>query len=187
MNNDINNITNTTNPEYEIMSLGDQISFFFIGYIFLFPLIAISTGIYIIPILYTVIKRQFITSEIIYDRGFSNNLEIILNVKKITSSVAASMYLGALFLIHFLSKEKPTEEKYKEFFQFFDIPFTEAVFALKFVFLVFVMVITNLEYINFRCFEISIPDEGNFYLDNCLFEICNGRKIFIGNLLNIKP
>ena len=86
------------------------------------------------------------------------------------------MYLGALFLIHFLSKEKPTEEKYKEFFQFFDIPFTEAVFALKFVFLVFVMVITNLEYINFGCLEISIADEGNFYLDNCLFEICNGRK-----------
>ena len=108
MNNDINNITNTTNPEYEIMSLGDQISFFFIGYIFLFPLIAISTGIYIIPILYAVIKRQFITGELIYDRGFSNNLEIILSVKKITSSVAASMYLGALFLIHFLSKEKPT-------------------------------------------------------------------------------
>ena len=176
MNNNTNNTANTTNPDFEKFGLAKQIFSFFIGYPILFPLFAITTGLYLTPILYSVVKKQFITGEYIYGRGFSNNLEIISSVRKITSSVAASMYLGALFTIHVIIKEKPTEEKYKEFFQFYDIPYTDAVFALKFVFLICVMAISNLEYINFGCYELPISDEGNFYLNSCIFGILEGRK-----------
>lgn len=127
-----------------------------------------------IPILYAVVKRKFITGELIYGLGCSNNLEIINSVAKITSMFSASTYLGALFLIHVILEEKPSLEKYNEFFQFYKIPYTEAVFAIKFVFLVFVMLITNLEYINFGCCELNIADEGTFHLNSCAS--CQGRK-----------
>ena len=177
MNNNTDNTTaNTTNPDFEKTGLGGQIFSFFFIYPFLFPAIAISTGLYLTPILYAVVKKKFITGDYIYGRGFSNNLEIISSVKKITSSVAASMYLGASFTIHMILKEKPSEEKYKEFFQFYDLPHSDAVFALKFIFLIFVMAISNLEYINFGCYELPITDEGNFYLNSCICGILDGRK-----------
>ena len=44
---------------------------------------------------------------------------------------SASTYLGALFLIHVVLEEKPSLEKYNGFFQFYKIPYTEAVFAIK--------------------------------------------------------
>ena len=179
INNSTTNNTNTTDIEEKNYGFGTQVFLFFIAYILFFPVFVITTGLYLVPILYAVIKRKFITGELIYGLGFSNNLEIIKSVKKITSMVAASTYLGALFLIHVIVKEKPTLEKYNEFFQFFDIPYTEFVFAVKFLFLVCVMVITNLEYINFQCFELSIADEGTFYMNSsssCLLGLCNGRK-----------
>ena len=176
MNNNTNNTANTTNPDFEKVGLAGQIFSFFIAYPILLPTLAISTGLYLTPILYAVVKKQFITGDYIYGRGFSNNLEIISSVKKITSSVAASMYLGASFSIHVILKEKPSEEKYKEFFQFYDLPHSDAVFALKFIFLIFVMAISNLEYINFGCYELPITDEGNFYLNSCICGILDGRK-----------
>ena len=50
---------------------------FFYGYIYILPHLIILTGGYLIVILYTVIKRKFITGEYIYDRGFSNDFELI--------------------------------------------------------------------------------------------------------------
>lgn len=174
IDNSTNNGTNVTNSEERNYGIGFQVFFFFLGYILFFPPLLLSTGVYLIPILYSVVKRKFITGELIYGLGCSNNLEIINSVAKITSMFSASTYLGALFLIHVVLEEKPSLEKYNEFFQFYKIPYTEAVFAIKFVFLVFVMLITNLEYINLGCCELNLADEGTFHLNSCAS--CQGRK-----------
>ena len=178
--NNTNNTTNTTNTiNYKKYSLGAQIFSFFFAYIILLPALAITTGVYLIPIIYAVVKRRFITGEYIYEKGLSNNLEIISSVQKITSNVSASMYLGALLYIHIILKDKPTSDNYKEFFKFFDLPYTEAVLAIKMIFLVFVMIITNREYINFGCYELNIADEGTFYLpitDSWCYKLFEGRK-----------
>ena len=50
--------------------------------------------------------------------------------------------------------------------------------VLKFLFLAFVMVISNLEYISFGCCELKIADEGSFYFGSCccLLSCFDGRK-----------
>ena len=174
----INNNTNNT-LSYEKYHLGIEILAFFYLYIFLLPFLAISTGFYLIPILYAVVKRNYITGEYIYEKECSNNLEIILSVEKITSLVSASMYLGALLYIHIILKDKPTSDNFKEFFKFFDLPYTEVVLAIKMVFFALVMIITNREYIRICSFEKNIADEGAFYLcktDCWCYKLFKGRK-----------
>ena len=159
-------IINNFNNE-ELPSLKKQILSFFYGYFNIFTTLIINTGFYFIPILYAVVKRRPITGELIYDRGFSNNLEIILTVKKISSLVFASLYLGALSMI-LLYEDEPgkvvDKEEFNDFFKFFYLPYTVAVLVLKFVFLLLLSIITHLEYIKIPCTELYIADEGVFFL-----------------------
>ena len=158
-------VNNTTNEE--IPSLGKQIGYFFLEYFNIFTILILTTGLFFIPILYAVVKRKPITGELIYDRGFSNDIEIIKSVKAISSMVSASLYLGALFMICIYENipgRVVDDEEFNDFFQFFYLPYTTLVLAFKTLFLSFLSLITQLEYINLHCIEINIADEGLFFL-----------------------
>ena len=152
----------------ELESLIKQIFKFFYGYFIILPHLLILTGGYLIVILYAVVKRKFITGEYIYDRDFSNDFELILSVKKISSLIFASSYLGALCIVYLIEKDGENyrdSEEYKEFFQFYNLPHSLVVIILKFVFLLIMYFVTLLEYINFGCKEIAIADEGAVHLN----------------------
>ena len=152
----------------ELESRVKQIFKFFYGFFIILPHLIILTGGYLIVILYAVVKRKFITGEYIYDRDFSNDFEIILSVKKISSLVFASSYLGALCIVYLIEKDGENyrdSEEYKEFFQFYNLPNSLVVIILKFVFLLLMYFVTLLEYINVGCTVISIADEGAVHLN----------------------
>ena len=163
-----NDTTLINEKSLELESLVKQIFKFFYGYFIILPHLLILTGGYLIVILYAVVKRKFITGEYIYDRDFSNDFELILSVKKISSLIFASSYLGALCIVYLIEKDGENyrdSEEYKEFFQFYNLPHSLVVIILKFVFLLIMYFVTLLEYINFGCKEIAIADEGAVHLN----------------------
>ena len=178
-----NSTNNNTTPSVNV-EFGRQFFDFFYLYFNVILYVFISTGIYFIPMLYSIVRRRFITGEYIYAKGFSNNLEIIKSVQKISSLVSASLYLGVLFTILYL-KEDSSLPKYSEFFKIFNVPFSNLVIIFKYVFLILVMFFSNFEFLNFRCFKVYIADDGNFYLDK--FDFCSinnncGRKAIYNQL-----
>ena len=89
-------------------------------------------------------------------------------MKKISSLVFASSYLGALCIVYLIERDGENyrdSEEYKEFFQFYNLPNSLVVIILKFVILLIMYFVTLLEYINFNCIEITIADEGAVHLD----------------------
>ena len=172
------NFSNNNNTTSVNVDFGQQFIDFFYLYFNVMLYVLIATGLYFIPMLYSIVRRRFITGDYIYGKGFSNNLEIISSVKKISSLVSASLYLGVLMTIFYL-KEDASDEKYKEFFKIFNVPFSTIVIIIKFVFLVIVMFLSNIEFLNFKCCKVYIADDGNFYLDKIDFCFVNnicGRK-----------
>jgi hypothetical protein len=147
-----------------------------IGYlVLLYPLylltIFVTCGLYIIPIFYGITRRTFITGDFMYERSSSDTLEMIISVRKLSTKIFSSLYLGSLFFITiFLRDTFPVNSKgeYNEFLKFFEVPYSPYILAARYVYIIVVIILTRLvEKISMKCCEINICDECYFEPRTC--------------------
>ena len=147
-----------------------------IGYlVLLYPLylltIFVTCGLYIIPIFYGITRRTYITGDFMYERGSSDTLEMIISVRKLSTKIFSSLYLGSLFFITVIYGDTfPVNSKgeYNDFLKFFEVPFSPYILAARYVYIVAVIIITRLvETINCKCCELHICDECYFEPRHC--------------------
>ena len=160
-NTSMKNATNTTETD-----VGIQLSSLLLIYPLYLIIIFATCGIYIIPIFYAVTNRTFITGDFIYEKGSSDTLEMIISVRKLSSKIYSALYLSSLFYITFILEDTfPINSKGEEnqFLKFFELPFTGVVLALRYVYILAVMIITRLvESINCKCCVFNLCDECYF-------------------------
>ena len=147
-----------------------------IGYlVLLYPLylltIFVTCGLYIIPIFYGITRRTFITGDFMYERSSSDTLEMVISVRKLSTKIFSSLYLGSLFFITiFLRDTFPVNSKgeYNEFLKFFEVPYSPYILAVRYVYIFVVIILTRLvEKISMKCCEINICDECYFEPRTC--------------------
>ena len=157
-----NNNTNITGSNMAI-----QLGWLVVLYPLFLIIIFATCGIYLIPILYAVIRRTIITGDFIYQKGTADTLQLVKSVRKLSSMIFSSLYLSSLFYITFILRESfPYNSKgeYTEFLKFYEVPLSPVILALRYFYIIFVIFLTRIiEKINCKCFEIGICDE-------CCFE-----------------
>ena len=170
---DIGNTKNTTGS-----NIGVQLGSLLLLYPVFLIVIFATCGIYLIPILYAVIRRTIITGDFIYQRGTADTLQLVVSVRKLSSMIFSALYLSSLFYITFILREsfpKNSKGEYNEFLKFYELPLSPVVLALRYVYIIGVMILTRLiEKINCKCFEVGICDECCFEPRPCepCFKIC---------------
>ena len=101
-----------------------------------------------------------------YERGSSDALEMIISVRKLSTKIFSSLYLGSLFFITVIYGETyPVNSKgeYNDFLKFFEVPFSKYILVARYVYIVVVIIITRLvEKISCKCCELNICDECYF-------------------------
>ena len=156
-----NNGTNTTDT-----SVGIQLGSLLLMYPLYLIIIFATCGIYIIPIFYSITRRNYITGDFIYEKGGSDTLEMIISVRKLSAKIFSALYLSSLFYITFILEDTfPINKKGEEneFLKFFNLPFSPYVLAIRYVYVVAIMIITRLvESINCKCFVYNMCDECYF-------------------------
>ena len=157
----INNGTNTTET-----NVGIQLGSLLLMYPLYLIVIFFTCGIYIFPVFYSITKRNFITGYFIYEKGASDTLEMIISVRKLSSKIFSCLYLSSLFYITFILNEtfpRNSKGEYYQFLKFFEVPFSPVVLALRYVYIIAIMIITRLvESINCKCFVYNVNDECYF-------------------------
>ena len=136
----------------------------------LYPLylltIFVTCGLYIIPIFYGITRRTYITGDFMYEKGSSDALEMIISVRKLSTKIFSSLYLGSLFFITVIYGDTfPVNSKgeYNDFLKFFEVPFSPYILAARYVYIFVVIIITRLvESINCKCCKLNICDECYF-------------------------
>ena len=136
----------------------------------LYPLylltIFVTCGLYIIPIFYGITRRTYITGDFMYEKGSSDALEMIISVRKLSTKIFSSLYLGSLFFITVIYGDTfPVNSKgeYNDFLKFFEVPFSPYILAARYVYIFVVIIITRLvESINCKCCTLNICDECYF-------------------------
>ena len=156
-----NNGTNTTET-----NVGIQLGSLLLMYPLYLIVIFATCGIYIIPVFYSITKRTSITGYFVYEKGASDTLEMIMSVRKLSSKIFSCLYLSSLFYITFILNEtfpRNSKGEYYQFLKFFEVPFSPVVLALRYVYIIAVMVITRLvESINCKCCVFNLNDECHF-------------------------
>ena len=178
----------------------------FISCLIIYPIIYlclnIATGIYIIPMLYSLINRRSLTGNFLYAKNSSDTIDLIESLGNITEMIFPSIYLSSV-LYGMIFYSSSSNEKKIEFdvdcLTFFQIPNFEYIFYYKYIpFLIFIIIMRYFESINLKCIKclklkIHISDECYFdprKIDSC-FQPCykerrleyidEGRKVIMGN------
>ena len=163
INHSTSNDTNT--------NIGTQIGYTILLYPFYLLTIFVTCGLYIIPIFYGITRRTFITGDFMYERSSSDTLEMVISVRKLSTKIFSSLYLGSLFFITiFLRDTFPVNSKgeYNEFLKFFEVPYSPYILAVRYVYIFVVIILTRLvEKISMKCCEINICDECYFEPRTC--------------------
>ena len=178
---DSDNYRNTT-AEFEEMQ--EDISFNYtelftmlIGYPIIFFCLFIATGIYVLPLLYSLVCRRKITGDFLYAKDSSDTIDLIVSLEKITENAFPCIYLSSVFYgtIYYKSKKEKFD---MNALYFFDIPHSNIILYFRDVYLVISIIIPLLfEKIPLRCFKIIISDELYFGNDCCCYK--KKRKQYI--------
>ena len=149
----------------------------FIGYPMVFFFLYITTGIYVLPLLYSLVCRRLITGDFLYGKDSSDTIDLIVSLEKITESVFPCIYLSSVFYGTIYYNDK----KYKfdmNALYFFDIPHSNIILYFRDVYLLVCIIIPKfIEYIPFKCFKFIISDEFYFDKDCCCYK--EKRKQYI--------
>jgi len=171
---DSDNYRNTT-AEYEKMQEEKSFKYMelltmLIGYPIIFIALFIATGIYVLPLLYSLVCRRIITGDFLYARDSSDTIDLIVSLEKITENTFPCIYLSSVFYgtIYYKSKK----EKFDlNALYFFDIPHSNIILYFRDVYLVISIIIPLLfEKIPLKCFKIIISDELYFGNNCCCYK-----------------
>ena len=160
------NFADDSNSTTTGTGIGAQIGYLVLLYPLYLLIIFVTCGLYIIPIFYGITRRTYITGDFIYEKGSSDALEMIISVRKLSTKIFSSLYLGSLFFITVIYGETyPVNSKgeYNDFLKFFEVPFSKYILVARYVYIVVVIIITRLvEKISCKCCELNICDECYF-------------------------
>jgi hypothetical protein len=178
---DSDNYRNTT-AEFEEMQEENSFNYtelftMLIGYPIIFFCLFIATGIYVLPLLYSLVCRKKITGDFLYAKDSSDTIDLIVSLEKITENAFPCIYLSSVFYgtIYYKSKKEKFD---MNALYFFDIPHSNIILYFRDVYLVISIIIPLLfEKIPLRCFTIIISDELYFGNDCCCYK--NKRKQYI--------
>ena len=178
---DSDNYRNTT-AEFEEMQEENSFNYtelftMLIGYPIIFFCLFIATGIYVLPLLYSLVCRKKITGDFLYAKDSSDTIDLIVSLEKITENAFPCIYLSSVFYgtIYYKSKKEKFD---MNALYFFDIPHSNIILYFRDVYLVISIIIPLLfEKIPLRCFTIIISDELYFGNDCCCYK--EKRKEYI--------
>ena len=178
---DSDNYRNTT-AEYENMQEDipfkyEEIFIMLFGYILVFLCLFIATGIYVLPLLYSLVCRRLITGDFLYAKDSSDTIDLIVSLEKLTENAFPCIYLSSVFYgtIYYKSKKEKFD---MNALYFFEIPHSNIILYFRDVYLTVTIIIPLLfEKISFRCFKIIISDELYFGNNCCCYK--KKRKKYI--------
>ena len=151
-----------------------EIPYWLLGHPLIYFGVSITSGIYILPLLYALINRQKITGDFIYAKKSSDTIDFANSLGTITEKLIPTVYLSSIFygMIYYACYDN-----YKfdvNTLYFFQIPQSKYVLYFKYSFLViFILVMRYFDNIDLKCHKININDE--CYFDkkcelSCIYE-----------------
>ena len=135
--------------------------------------LTMATGIYILPLLYSLINRRPISGDFLYAKNSSDTIDLAESLGKITEMIFPSIYLSSVFygMIYYSSKNNKANIIFDvDCLTFFQVPEFRLILYYKYIPILFFMFIMRyFESINLKClkFKIHISDECCFDPRNC--------------------
>ena len=182
-----------------------------IGCIICYPImffaLIIGTGVYVIPLLYSLINRTPITGDFIYAKNSSDTIDLIESLGNITEMIFPSLYLSSVFygMIYYSSTSNEENLAFDlDCLTFFHLPKFKLLIYYKYIPILIIIVLTRyFESIKLKCLKcikcishtINISDECYFDASCCkkncfanerMHYIEEGRKE-MGNMPNNVP
>lgn len=164
------------------------------AYIIVCPLDIIANfvifGFYIFLIFYSILNRKYISGDFFYGKNNSDNLNLIYSVNTLTGSIVALLYLGTLYYITMVKKEKYFIGKDNPylFLDLLKIPHMQIVLYLRYIFILICCLITRvLEKINIQLIKCFFCCKFLFCC-NCCSKACKKKiKIDICDECSFEP
>jgi len=145
-----------------------------------------GAGVYIIPLLYSLINRKPITGDFLYAENSSDTIDLSESLGKITEMVFPSLYLSSVFygMIYYSSSSNKENIIFDlDCLTFFHIPQFKLILYYKYIPIIFFIVITRFfERIKLKCikYTFNISDECYFDEISCKKKCyADERKIYI--------
>ena len=155
---------NDTDNFIEDDCINEKVIYKFIRIIFFYPLFLLVlipiSGMYIIPLIYSLINRRLVTGDFFYSKNCADTIILINSIKKITGIIIPIIFLGfqACTELSIFGSEQV------EFLNgFFKIPYSKYLLRYRFILLaIFLIITTCFETINIKCcckkIKININD-----------------------------
>ena len=140
-----------------------------ISYPILYFSLSFATGVFIIPLLYSLINRRSITGNFLYAKNSSDTIDLAESLGKITEMVFPSIYLSSVLygmLYYSSSSNKQNIIFDVDCLSFFQIPEFKFIFYYKYIpILFFIFIMRYFESINIKSLKIKVHISDECYFD----------------------